>query len=58
MGNENQNKLFTLTVEIEIGMNFIVSNLFTLSWNWNRFLQVTKLTLIDDDNNNNNNNQG
>ena len=56
MENENQNKLFPLAVEIEIRMNFIAINLFTLSWNRNRFLQVTKLILIDDDDNNNNNN--
>lgn len=30
MKNENQNKLFTLTMEIKIVMNFIAINMFTL----------------------------
>ena len=38
MKNKNQNKLFTLTVEIEIGMNYIAIDMFTLFWNGNKLL--------------------
>ena len=46
MENGNRNKLFTLVVGIIIGMNCIVIDVFTLSWNLNELLQVTKLTLV------------
>ena len=46
MGNENHNKLFTLSVGIKITMSYIIINMFILSWNRNRLLQITKLILL------------
>lgn len=47
MKNENQNKLFILLVGIEIGMNRIAIDMFTLSRNENRLLQITKPPLVN-----------
>lgn len=49
MQNGNKNKLFTLTAWIGIGFEFgyIAIDVFTLSWNQNELLQVTKMILVD-----------
>ena len=46
-GNKNWNKLFSIDLEIRIEIAYIPIDVFILYMNQNRFLQATKVSLVN-----------